>query len=322
MMNNKPFSAAVLGATGYTGQELVGLLARHPRMRASFVSSESEAGQAAGVSGLRYVQAEEVPLADVDVVFTCLPHGTAEEWALRARDAGARVVDLSPDLRDGRHGAVYGLPELWRERVRGADLVANPGCYPTGILLSLCPLLRAGIVDAARPVVIDAASGVTGAGRAANRDLLFGEVAEDYRAYGAGNTHRHVPEIARGLAAAGEGAVPFVFTPHLLPVRRGILETLYVPVADGCDAAAVGEIWREAYDAEPFVEVWSEGLPPLRASAHRNVVVLGAKDIDGLEQPMVLVVASLDNLVKGAAGQAVQNANLMLGLCEHEGLVQ
>ncbi|HEX2166164.1 MAG TPA: N-acetyl-gamma-glutamyl-phosphate reductase [Longimicrobiales bacterium] len=321
-MNNKPYSAAILGATGYTGQELVALLTRHPRIRATFASSESEAGQSAGTAGLTYTRAQDVPLGETDVVFTCLPHGTSEEWVLCARAAGSRVVDLSPDLRDGRHGAVYGLPELWRDRIGGAELVANPGCYPTGILLGLCPLLRAGLLDVTRPVMVDAASGVTGAGRAAKRDLLFAEVAEDYRAYAAGNSHRHVPEIARGLAAAAGCDVPFVFTPHLLPVRRGILETMYVPVVDGADAADVVRMWEESYAAEPFVEVWPAGLPPLRASTHRNVVMLGASAVDGLEQPMVLIVASFDNLVKGAAGQALQNANLMLGLCEHEGLVR
>jgi N-acetyl-gamma-glutamyl-phosphate reductase len=320
MMHNNSFRAAILGATGYTGQELVALLARHPRLRATFVSSESEAGQPAAGGGLRYVHAEEVPLGDVDVVFSCLPHGEAEGWVLKARGAGARVVDLSADLRDGRHGAVYGLPELWREQVRGADLVANPGCYPTGILLGLAPLLAAGLVDGSRPVMIDAASGVTGAGRGAKRDLLFGEVAEDYRAYAAGNTHRHVPEIARGLAAVAGRVVEFVFTPHLLPVRRGILETMYVPVAAGVRASDVVDGWNAAYAEEPFVEVWPEGLPALRAGVQRNVVALGASDVMGVEQPLVLVVAAFDNLVKGAAGQALQNANLMLGVCEHEGL--
>jgi N-acetyl-gamma-glutamyl-phosphate reductase len=321
-MNNKPYSAAILGATGYTGQELVALLARHPRIRASFVSSESEAGELAPVGGLRYVRAEEIPLGGVDVVFTCLPHGAAESWSLRAREAGARVVDLSSDLRDGRHGAVYGLPELWRDRIRGADVVANPGCYPTGILLALAPLLRAGLIDETRPVMVDAASGVTGAGRAAKRDLLFGEVAEDYKAYAAGNTHRHVAEIARGLSACAGWDVQFVFTPHLLPVRRGILETMYVPVTDAAGAADIVSAWTEAYAGEPFVDVWPEGLPSLRASTHRNVVSLGASSVDGLAKPMVLAVASFDNLLKGAAGQALQNANLMLGVCEHEGLVR
>ncbi|HUF50458.1 MAG TPA: N-acetyl-gamma-glutamyl-phosphate reductase [Longimicrobiales bacterium] len=319
-MNKEPLSAAVLGATGYTGQELVGLLERHPKLRATYVTSESEAGQPAAGGRLRYVSAAEVPLGEVDVVFCCLPHGEAESWALKARAAGSRVVDLSADLRDGRHGAVYGLPELWRESVRGAELVANPGCYPTGILLGLAPLLAAGLVDGARPVLVDAASGVTGAGRTAKQDLLFGEVAEDYRAYGVGNTHRHVPEIARGLNSVTGEKVAFVFTPHLLPVRRGILETLYVPVAAGVSARAVVAAWQRAYESEPFVEVWPAGLPSLRTSVGRNVVALGAADIEGVDSPLVLAVASLDNLVKGAAGQALQNANLMLGLCEHEGL--
>jgi N-acetyl-gamma-glutamyl-phosphate reductase len=324
-MNNKPFCAAILGATGYTGQELLALLARHPRLGASFVSSEAEAGQPAPGGRLSYVRAEDVALGEVDIVFTCLPHGEAEPWALRARAAGARVVDLSSDLRDGRHGAVYGLPELWREVIRGADLVANPGCYPTGVLLALAPLLRNGLVEIGRPLMVDAASGVTGAGRGAKRDLLFGEVAEDYRAYATGNTHRHVPEIARGLAQLADGAttgrtVPFVFTPHLLPVRRGILETLHVPVVSGVAAADVIARWTDAYADEPFVEVWPAGLPSLRTTVHRNVAALGAGDVAGLDAPLVTVVASFDNLVKGAAGQAIQNANLMLGMCEHEGL--
>jgi N-acetyl-gamma-glutamyl-phosphate reductase len=319
-MHNEPFSAAILGATGYTGQEIVALLARHPRLRATFLSSESEAGGRAPGTTLRYVPVSEVPLEAVDVAFICLPHGEAGAWAVRARDAGTRVVDLSSDLRDGSHGAVYGLTELRRAAVRGATLVANPGCYPTGALLALMPLLSAGLVDTSRTTVINAASGVTGAGRTAKRDLLFGEVAEDYRAYGVGNSHRHVPEIARGLESAAGQAVSFVFTPHLLPVRRGILETIYVPVREGARAADVVAQWQEQYGEEAFVEVWEEGLPTLRTTTQRNAVALGAADVSGVAEPLVTVVASFDNLVKGAAGQAVQNANLMLGLCEHEGL--
>lgn len=318
-MNKNTFSAAVLGASGYTGQELVSLLARHPRLQAAFVTSEAEAGQPAPGGRHRYVRADEVAPGSVDVVFSCLPHGEAESRCLAAAAAGSLVVDLSSDLRDGRHGAVYGLTEHAREQVRGARLVANPGCYPTGVLTALLPLLSAGLVDTARTTMVNAASGVTGAGRTAKRDLLFGEVAEDFRAYGVGNTHRHVPEIARGLAVAG-GDVPFVFTPHLLPVRRGILETLYVPVTAGVGAGDVVRQWDAAYADEPFVEVWREGVPSLRAAVGRNVVALGAAEVVGVNEPLVLVVAALDNLVKGAAGQALQNANLMLGLCEHEGL--
>jgi N-acetyl-gamma-glutamyl-phosphate reductase len=205
MMNKKPWRAAVLGATGYTGQELVALLARHPRIRAAFVSSEAEAGQPSPGTALRYVRAEDVPLDEADVVFCCLPHGEAEAWALRARTAGARVVDLSSDLRDGRHGAVYGLTEL--NAGRGAERGAGgePGLLSDGCAAGADAAACGRLWTGRGPTVVNAASGVTGAGRTAKRDLLFGEVAEDYRAYGVGNTHRHVPEIARGLAAAAGG---------------------------------------------------------------------------------------------------------------------
>ena len=319
-MNNYA-NATIVGATGYTGQELLRILGNHPGIRVGAATSESEAGGPVIGTKLRYAAAASVDFSGTDVVFSCLPTGESAEWALRARDAGARVVDLSADLREGHGGAVYGIPELWRETIRTQPLVANPGCYPTGVLLSLAPLLGAGVVDGTRPVISDAASGVTGAGRSAKRELLFGEVADDYRAYGVGNAHRHVPEIAAGLARLNGGeSVEFVFTPHLLPVRRGILETMYVPVAGGVTAADVVATWRGAYEAEPFVEVWQEGLPSLRTTVQRNVVALGASDVQGVDTPLVLAVASFDNLVKGAAGQAVQNVNLMLGICEHEGL--
>jgi N-acetyl-gamma-glutamyl-phosphate reductase len=319
-MNKSSISAAVVGATGYTGQELMRLLASHPCMRVAYVTSQSQAGESVRGNGLRYVRAEDVAFGEVDVVFTCLPTGASGEWALRAREAGARVIDLSADLREGVGGAVYGLTELWREAVRGAALVANPGCYPTGILLALVPLARRGLLDRSRAVMVDAASGVTGAGRDARRDLLFGEVAEDYRAYGVGNTHRHVPEIRAGLARGGGAPVPFVFTPHLLPVRRGILETMYVPVAAGVTAAEVLEAWRAAYAGEAFVRVVPDTLPSLREVVHGNGVALGAAEVRDVEAPLVLAVAAFDNLLKGAAGQALQNANLMFGLEETDGL--
>lgn len=316
-MNTNSLRAGVVGATGYTGRELVGLITGHPGMRLVFATSEAEAGRAAPGVG-RYVAAAEAPFDAVDVVFCCLPTGESGPWSLRALGAGAAVVDLSSDLRGGEGGAEYGLPELWRERVRGARLVANPGCYPTGALLALAPAVRRGLVDRTRPVVIDAASGVTGAGRTARQDLLFAEVAEDYRAYGVGNRHRHVPELTAALERLG-AAPSFVFTPHLLPVRRGILETIYVPLARRLDAAEARAVWVEAYAGEPFVEVLDDGLPTLRSSVGRNVVVLGIEAVE-VDPPMLLVVASLDNLLKGAAGQAVQNANLMFGRDEREGL--
>jgi N-acetyl-gamma-glutamyl-phosphate reductase len=321
MKNNRARArAGIIGGTGYTGQELVALLSRHPGLELAWVTSEADAGGRVPGTRLEYASVEAAPLGEADVVFSCLPHGVSGQWALRAREAGARVVDLSHDLRAGQSGAVYGLPELWRDEVRGAELVANPGCYPTGVQLALAPAVRRGWIDVTRPVIVDAASGVTGAGRTAKREYLFGEVSEDYRAYGVGNRHRHVPEMVRGLARqAGGQAPPLIFTPHLLPVRRGILETIYVPLRERLTAEAAASAYSEAYGGEAYIELTGTELPGLRQVAGRNVVALGFADVE-VEPPVLLVVAALDNLVKGAAGQAVQNANLMLGLSEQEGL--
>src|SRR5262245_56609463 len=209
-------NAVVLGGTGYTGQELIRLLAGHPFLRLAAATSESETDGRVPGTPRRYVRAAAVDVAAADVVFCCLPHGESGEWARRAEAAGAVAIDLSSDLRAPGSGAVYGLPELWRSELREARLIANPGCYPTGVLLGLAPAVAHGLVDTSRPIVIDAASGVTGAGRSAKRGLLFGEVAEDYRAYGVGNSHRHVPEMRVGLSRLSSAHPQFVFTPHLL----------------------------------------------------------------------------------------------------------
>lgn len=327
------YSAArvgILGAGGYAGRELVRILAGHAGVELAFATSESEAGRPVRslvrrAPDLALQRAEDVSLSGCDVVFSCLPHGESARWVERARSGGARVVDLSADLRvvgddtpGWARGAVYGLPELHREAIGGADLVANPGCYPTAAILALAPLLRADLI--AGPVVINAASGVTGAGRSPKRELLFGEVAEDFRAYAVGNVHRHLGEMrdqVAGLAAAG--APELVFTPHLLPVRRGILETIYVPVREPIDSPE--GLWLDAYASEPFVEVVRGGVPSLADAVGTNRVVIGAQPLSGLSSPMLVVVAAIDNLMKGAAGQAVQNLNLMLGLDETEGLL-
>lgn len=322
ILNNHPFRAAVVGASGYTGQEMVRLVRGHPRMDLVAATSESAAGEAVAGTRLRYVAADDVELDGADVVFTCLPPGESGEWSLRAREAGARVVDLSSDLRGGRAGAVYGVPELWRESIRGRGLVANPGCYPTGILLTMAPLLGGGLVDTSCTLIVDAASGVTGAGRSAKREYLFGEVAEDYRAYAVGNVHRHVPEIAAGLARVNGGRTPpFVFTPHLLPVRRGILETMYIPVEAGVTAADARAACAAAYGEEPIIDVFVEGLPSLRHVVGGNGVAIGFAPVEGTgERRLIIAVAAFDNLLKGAAGQALQNANLMVGAAELEGI--
>ncbi len=312
--------ALVLGGTGYTGQELIGLLARHPMMELVAATSESEAGARVPGTNLRYAASHSVDLGSADVVFCCLPHGDSGKWARRAEAAGAVAVDLSSDLRAPGSGAVYGIPELWRSELREARLIANPGCYPTGVLLGLAPVAARGLIDPARPLVIDAASGVTGAGRSPKRDLLFGEVAEDYRAYGVGNGHRHVPEMRVGLERLNGAATQFVFTPHLLPVRRGILETMYVPLAESLTVNDAASLWAEFFAGEPFVEILGAELPSLRKVAGRNVVSIGFSEVAGVNAPLLIVVAALDNLVKGAAGQALQNANLALGYAETLGL--
>ena len=329
-MHKNAIRAAVVGATGYTGRELARLLTGHPRTELVAATSVSEAGGALRVgrgAPVPLIPVEELDLGGCDVVFSCLPHGEGGALVSGARGAGVRVVDLSSDLRvrtpatpGWAAGAVYGLPELFREELRCAELVANPGCYPTAVLVGLAPLLRRSLV--AGPVVVNAASGVTGAGRAARRDLLFGEVAEDYRAYGVGNAHRHVPEM-RAHAGRLSGSEPeLVFTPHLLPVRRGILATMVVPLAEDLDAGSAVALWREDFRGEPFVEVLdaAAGLPSLGMAVGTNRVVVGVSGLAGLSAPSLLVVSAVDNLLKGAAGQAVQNMNLCFGLPETEGL--
>jgi N-acetyl-gamma-glutamyl-phosphate reductase len=262
-----------------------------------------------------------VLLSDAAVVFSALPHGASLSWVTRARASGAKVVDLSSDLRPGNGSAVapYGLPELGdvaRRAIRGAQVVANPGCYPTSILLALAPLVAANLVRPDGTIIANSASGVSGAGNSPKRELLFAEVAEDYRAYGVGNTHRHLKEMRATLDAYGATA-DLVFTPHLLPVSRGILSTITVPLGE--PLADPLNFYRGAYAGEPFIEVTDE-QPTLRDVVHRNVVRLSATLVAGTRQPTLLVTSAIDNLVKGAAGQAVQNANLMCGLDECMGL--
>jgi N-acetyl-gamma-glutamyl-phosphate reductase len=321
-MHKESTPVGILGASGYTGQELAGLLMRHPCFEIGFATSEAEAGKLLPGTNIRYSSAKTVELGSVDLVFSCLPAEESGVWSLKAAEAGAKVIDLSHDLRGGKAGAVYGLPELWRGDIANAKLVANPGCYPTGVMLGLAPVIKAKLVDHTYPIVIDAASGVTGAGRTAKRELLFGEVAEDFRAYGVGNSHRHVPEMQRGLNRLNGGSPQFVFTPHLLPVLRGILETMYVPLTRALTPAEAVKLWREHYADEPFVEICDGELPTLRRVIHRNVVSIGFSDVSGVDRPMLIVVAAFDNLVKGAAGQALQNANLMFGFDEALGLPQ
>jgi len=313
----------VLGASGYAGRELCTLIARHPRFRLAFATANEQRGQSVRLGGqsVTFAAPDDADLSSAALIFCALPHGASLPWVERAREAGAKVVDLSSDLRPG-HGAgrvPYGMPELGdeaRRAISSADVVANPGCYPTSILLALAPLLGAELVRADATIVANSASGVTGAGNSPKRELLFAELSEDFRAYGAGNTHRHLVEMRATLDAFGSDA-DLVFTPHLLPVARGILSTITVPLTEAiADPIA---FYRDVYATERFIEI-SETPPTLREVAHRNVVALSATMLAGTRQPMLLVTSAIDNLVKGAAGQAVQNANLMCGFDECTGL--
>lgn len=316
-MHTSSFAVGVVGGTGYTGMEVLRVLARHDGVRVAFATSESQSGAPSSLPGLTLVASDAAPLDEVDVVFLCLPHGAAVPWAERALAAGKRVVDLTADHRPGSGrdaDAVYGMADLESEKVRCARLVANPGCYPTGVLLALHPLVERGMLRNGVPVVVNAASGVTGAGRTPKRELLFAEVAGDYRAYSTGNAHRHLLEMRAGLPG-----VPLLFQPHLLPLARGILETIYLPVGPGVDAAAIRAAWAEAYPGAATIRV-TEGVPRLADVVDTDSLVLGASDNAGLDGEIVSAMVVLDNLGKGAAGQAVQNMNLMLGFEPERGL--
>jgi N-acetyl-gamma-glutamyl-phosphate reductase len=332
---------SVLGASGYTGGELTRLLSGHPEVRLVHLTASQHEGRSVGevFPNLRGAVDQALEPADVgrvgrdsDVVFVALPHGLALQVVPELLAAGARVVDLGPDFRlrdpeqyarwyrqehtapDLLAEAAYGLTELNRARVRTARLVANPGCYPTAAVLALAPLVQAGLVGG--PVVVDAKSGVSGAGRSPSLGTHFGEVNENVKPYNLG-THRHQPEMEQALADCG-APVRVLFAPHLIPMTRGILATCYVPLSRPVSQDAAGALYREAYGAEPFVRVLEQELPQTKATYGSNFCDVTVR-VDP-DRGLAVAVAALDNLVKGAAGQAVQNLNVMLGLPETEGL--
>jgi N-acetyl-gamma-glutamyl-phosphate reductase len=310
----------VLGASGYAGRELCSLIQRHPSLSLAFATANDQRGTTVRVAGrdLTFVGPDEANLGDAELVFSALPHGASKEWVARIQESGARAVDLSADLRPGNgcEGIAYGMTELNRAVVAGANVVANPGCYPTSILVALAPLFERGLVAEGGTIIANSASGVTGAGNSPKRDLLFGEITEDFRAYGIGNTHRHLNEM-RATLESWDANADLVFTPHLLPVARGILSTITVPLTRALENPLAP--WQEQYAGEPFIEV-AQTTPSLRDVTYRNVVRISAVPLANTRQPMLLVTSAIDNLMKGAAGQALQNANLMLGLDETAGL--
>ncbi len=337
-------NCAVLGATGYTGIELVKILLRHSRVK---------------ITGLTTRQKEAIPLerlipalpSDVDLeiktysfpeikrnadlVFLCLPHTEAMQTAAKFRKAGKLVIDLSADFRlkdmkeyEAWYGvkhlnkellreAVYGLPELNRKKIQTADLIANPGCYPTSAILGLLPMVSEELIDLSS-VVIDSKSGVSGAGKKLNPATQFCEVDENFYAYKVGK-HQHTPEIQQALSWAAGESVKVTFVPHLLPVDRGILTSIYVNKKKGVKAESIRAAFLKAYADEPFVRVRPEGVfPSLRDVQHTNYCDIGIS-VDA-KSDRVIVITAIDNLIKGASGQAVQNMNIRCGFEENEGL--
>ena len=334
----------IIGASGYTGAELARILATHPKVKLTVATSRQYAGQKlSDVFPSLYKRVDlvcenltvEELASRADFFFTAVPHKTAMGIVPQLLAAGKKVVDLSADyrIRDQKvyekwyqahsspellQEAVYGLPELYREEIKGARLVANPGCYPTSVILALNPILQAGLIEAGT-IVIDSKSGASGAGRSASVANLYCELADSFRAYKVGGKHRHIPEIEQELSLAAGGPVRVTFTPHLLPISRGILSTIYATLTPEGAKADLFALYNKTYKKEPFVRILEPGKQP----ATQNVRGSNCCDI-GFERDRrtgrLVLTSVIDNIGKGASGQAVQNMNLMQGFPEKTGL--
>jgi len=332
----------IVGGTGYTGVELLRLLAQHPEVELTAITSRAEAGSAVadmfpslrGRVGLRFSDPVTAPLKDCQIVFFATPNGVAMQQTRSLLDAGVRVIDLAADFRikdiavwekwygmthaapDLVSEAVYGLPEMNRAQIRNARLVANPGCYPTAVQLGFLPLIEAGCVDISH-LIADAKSGVSGAGRKAETHILFAEASDNFKAYGVAG-HRHLPEIRQGLSGIADTLVGLTFVPHLTPIIRGIHATLYARITREEDFQS---LYEKRFAGESFVDVLpAKSHPDTRSVRAANTCRIAVHRPQGGDTLVVLSV--IDNLVKGAAGQAVQNMNLMFGFDECLGLTQ
>ena len=339
-MADKKIKVGIVGGTGSTGVELLRLLSVHPNVALTTITSRGDAGLAVadmfpnlrGYVDLIFTDPAHSNLEECDVVFFATPNGIAMQQARQLLSKGVRVIDLAADFRikdiptwEKWYGmshacpelvahAVYGLPEINREAIRGAQLVANPGCYPTAVQLGFMPLLEAGVVDISY-LIADAKSGVSGAGRKAEVPSLFAESADNFKAY-AVNGHRHLPEISQGLTAMANAEVGFTFVPHLTPLIRGIHATLYAKITKSVDLQA---LFEARYADEHFVDVLPKGThPETRSVRGSNLCRIAVHQPQGSD--IVVILSVIDNLVKGAAGQAVQNMNIMFDLAETSGL--
>ncbi|MEO3431988.1 N-acetyl-gamma-glutamyl-phosphate reductase [Inquilinus sp. CAU 1745] len=343
-MADRKVRVGILGASGYTGADLVRLLLRHPHADIRVMTAERSAGKPIGevfphLAGFGLpdlVKVEDAGWTDVDLAFCGLPHGTTQE-IIAALPPSVRVVDLSADFRltdtetyaewyghphrapDLQRQAVYGLTEWTRDQVRDARLVANPGCYPTAVLLALLPLVGGRLIDNSS-IIVDAKSGVSGAGRSVKEANLFTEVSEAMHAYGVGR-HRHMPEMEQELSRLAGEPIEMSFTPHLVPMNRGEFVTAYVKLADGAGVDDLRDALRRRYEGEPFVRVLGEGgSPATRHVRGSNLCILSV--FPDRRAGHAIVLSVIDNLVKGSSGQAIQNMNVMFGLPETEGLEQ
>lgn len=336
---------AIIGASGYTGAELIRLLLSHPHANIVALTGDSQAGKEIGevYPHLRFlglpklVSLAEVDFSQIDLAFCCLPHGTTQE-VIAGLPQSVKVIDLSADFRlfdvelyakwyghahravDLQKTAVYGITELAREQIKTARIVANPGCYPTSAILPLAPLLKGKLISHEN-IIIDAKSGVTGAGRSASQANLFTEINDGFRVYGVAS-HRHTPEIEQSLnwafGAAGSEII-VSFTPHLLPINRGILSTIYVELADGKTANDLRAELEKTYTNEAFVHILPEGVMPSTHQVRGTNNCIINVFADRIKN-RAIIVSAIDNLVKGASGQAVQNMNVMFGFPEKTGL--
>ena len=343
-MANQKIKIGIVGGTGYTGVELLRLLAIHPHAELTAITSRGEAGlpvadmfpSLRGFVDLAFADPATADLSSCDVVFFATPHGVAMSQSQALLKANVKIIDLAADFRlqdtavfekwykmphscpDVLGEAVYGIPELNREQIKTAKVIGNPGCYPTTVILGLAPLLEAGLIDFSAPIIADAKSGVSGAGRKAEVASLFAESSDNMKAYGVSG-HRHHPEIHAKLTQLSGANIDFIFVPHLIPMIRGMLSTIYVKLTDAGQKADLQALYEQRYAHEQFVDVLPAGnMPETRSVRGSNQLRIALQK--QANTGYLTVVAVQDNLVKGAAGQAIQNMNIMFGFDEHCGL--
>ena len=343
-MTAKKLKVGIVGGTGYTGVELLRLLSVHPNVTLTAITSRGDAGSAVadmfpslrGYVDLAFSDPSQANLSECDVVFFATPHGVAMGQAQTLLDANVKLIDLAADFRlqdtavfekwykmphscpDILREAVYGIPELYREKIKSAQVIGNPGCYPTTVLLGLAPLLDQGLIDYSAPIIADSKSGVSGAGRKAEVATLFAESSDSMKAYGVAG-HRHHPEIYAQLTQLAGTELQFIFVPHLIPMIRGMLSTIYVKLSEKAKSVDLQALYEQRYQHERFVDVMPTGsLPETRSVRGSNQIRIALHR--QAEAGYLTLVVVQDNLVKGAAGQAVQNMNIMFSLPENTGL--